>query len=60
MDDASNYVPTERRALIAGKKIIVRHLTPVFKDAEEREHVSQKVQAGLYKVFYKYVREDAS
>ena len=59
MDNTVNYVPTERRAFLAGKKITVRHLTPVFTDTEEREHATQKVQAGLYRVFYKYVGKDA-
>lgn len=41
------------------RKITVRSLTPVFQDEGEREHASQKIQAGLYKVFRKYVGENA-
>lgn len=60
MDNAVNYIPTERRVLVGGKKITVRNLRPVFKDEDERERTSQQVQARLYKVFSKYVGEDAS
>lgn len=60
MDDATSYVSTERKVRVAGKTITVRNLRPVFKDTEERDHATQKVQAGLYRVFYKYVGKDAS
>lgn len=59
MDNARSYVSTERKARVAGKTITVRNLRPVFTDTEEREHAKQKVQAGLYRVFYKYVGRDA-
>ena len=59
MGDATSYVSTERKVRVAGKTITVRNLRPMFKDTEEREHATQKVQAGLYRVFYKYVGKDA-
>lgn len=59
MDDTVNYIPSERRVTVGRKKITVRNLRPVFKDENEREHASQKIQAGLYKVFRKYVGENA-
>ena len=59
MEDATRYVSTERKALVAGKTITVRNLRPIFKDTEERDYATQKVQAGLYRVFHKYVDMDA-
>ena len=60
MDDIIEYIPTERKAIVGTKEVTVRNLRPVFKDTEEREHATQRVQDGLYRVFRKYVGEDAS
>ena len=60
MDDITTYAPTERKALVGAKEFTVRSLVPVFQDPEEYEHATKKVQNGLYKIFHKYVGEDAS
>lgn len=60
MEKITAYVPTERRVTVGTKTITVRSLRPVFKDAEERDRAAQNVQAGLYRVFYKYAGKDVS
>ena len=60
MGNTTDYVPTERKAIIGAREITVRNLIPVFKSREEREMAGQKVQDGLYRVFHKYMTENAS
>ena len=60
MDSTPGYVPTERKAIVGTREITVRNLIPVFKSQEEREMAGQKVRDGLYRVFRKYMTENAS
>lgn len=60
MGNTTDYVPTERKAIVGAKEITVRNLIPVFTSQEERELMGKKVQDGLYRVFHKYMTENVS
>lgn len=60
MDNTTDYVPTERKAMVGTREITVRNLIPVFGSQEERKLAGQKIQDGLYRVFHKYMTENAS
>lgn len=60
MGNTTDYIPTERKAIVGAREITVRNLIPVFRNQEEREMAGQKVQDGLYRVFQKYMTENVS
>lgn len=60
MDDITSYAPMERKAIVGEREITVRNLIPVFGSQEERKLAGQKIQDGLYRVFHKYMTENAS
>lgn len=59
MSSTTDYTSLDRKKMVGTREITVRNWIPVFKSQEEREIAGQKIQDGLYKVFQKYMVEQA-